>query len=158
MPSSRWIAPPPGCVKLNVDAGVATQLCRIGCGAVIRDHLGTYMASAAVPIAGLLTPSVAEALAILHGLILCSRLGYRKVLVESDCQKVCLAMQKRSTLDADFGNVISDILKLSQSVQVVGFFFCKRDHNTIAHGLAKLALQADNSMIWWPGIPRCLYP
>ena len=56
VPSVGWIALPPGCVKLNVDAGVATELCRIGCGAVIRDHLGTCLASAAVPIAGLLTP------------------------------------------------------------------------------------------------------
>lgn len=154
----RWDPPPAGCVKLNVDAGLAVDSRRVGCGAVVRDHMGGFLASSSIPIEALISPPVAEALAVLQGLILCSRLGFNNVIVESDCQRLCKVLTNRTPLYAEFGFVISDILLLCDKLKIVGFNYCKRTNNEIAHGLARIALSIDNSIIWWPGLPHCLYP
>ena len=46
----RWSAPPIGHLKLNVDAGLVAGNHRVGCGAVVHDHLGNCLASSAVPV------------------------------------------------------------------------------------------------------------
>ena len=74
-------------------------------------------------------------------------LGYRKVQVESECQRVCLALKNKNHLCAEFGNVLVDIFSLCDSVQIVGFYHCKRTSNIIVHGLAKITLQAEHTMI-----------
>ena len=96
----------------------------VGFGAVIRDHRGTFLASSAVPVKGLLSPPVAESLAILHGLILCSRLGFSEVMVETDCQRVFCAATKKTPLLIEFGNVLADIFLLCDWISVSGFHHC----------------------------------
>ena len=87
--SYRWTSPPISRLKLNVDVGSTIGRRKVNCGVVIHDHLGNCLASSSVLVEALLTPSVAEALVILHGLIICSRLGFNNVIVEFDCQQIC---------------------------------------------------------------------
>ena len=145
-------------MKLNVDAALDIGRRRVGCGAVVRDHAGYVLASAAIPVEAAFSPQTAEALAVLHGVILCARLGFSSVIVESDCQNVCRALTQRTPLYADYGNILADVLVLAGTISVLCFNHCKRAANTIAHDVAKFALSCNSSQIWWPGLPSCLYP
>ena len=54
----------------------------------------------------------------------------RRILSE----EVGVALENRTPLLAEFGNVLSDILILCDSVHVVGFYHCKGTTNEIALG------------------------
>ncbi|KAF4356261.1 hypothetical protein F8388_000708 [Cannabis sativa] len=83
--SLRWVLPPSGRLKLNVYAGLRTIDRMFGCGVVVRDHLGAGLALSTSLFVGSPSPSIIEALAFLNGLMLCVRMVYNNIEVESNC-------------------------------------------------------------------------
>ncbi|XP_062075882.1 uncharacterized protein LOC133780011 [Humulus lupulus] len=116
-----WRSPAMGKVKLNCDASLDVVGMKIGCGAVVHDSSDFSLASTAVPFSSSMAAPVAEAMAILQGLLLCYRLGYHHVEVETDCKRVCQALSSKTPLVAEFGTVILDCLSLCNSIDVISF-------------------------------------
>ncbi|KAJ8755654.1 hypothetical protein K2173_022249 [Erythroxylum novogranatense] len=86
----RWIAwtkPPPGFVKLNTDGSAVGNPGRAGYGGLIRDMEGCWIAGFSGSV-GIATNILAELQGLKHGLQLTWDLGYRSVLVETDCLAV----------------------------------------------------------------------
>ena len=80
----RWISPPDGMFKINVDAALSDT----GLGAaatVCRDSTGLYLGSSAVVIQGAIVPAVVEAIACRDALSLAQDLGIQNFVVSSDC-------------------------------------------------------------------------
>ncbi|XP_062114030.1 uncharacterized protein LOC133825048 [Humulus lupulus] len=154
--ANPWRPPSMGRVKLNCDASLDAVGMKIGCGAVVHDSSGSSLASTAVPFSSSMSAPVAEAMAVLQGLLLCSRLGYHHVEVETDCKRVYQALSSKTPLVAEFGTLILDCLSLCNSIDVISFSRCNRTANSLAHTLAKLALTLDDAMIWWPGLLYCI--
>jgi hypothetical protein len=77
----KWIAPPEGWLKINVDAAVSKN----ALAAVARSSEGAFLGASVVVVQGISDPEVLEALACREGLDLASDLLLKKVRVASDC-------------------------------------------------------------------------
>ena len=73
----RWIPPPIGLMKINVDTTLAKSLGVVAAAAVARDVVGKFMGASAVVMEGLLEPNTVEAIACKEGLALASDLVLR---------------------------------------------------------------------------------
>ncbi|XP_062104157.1 uncharacterized protein LOC133815319 [Humulus lupulus] len=106
----RWEKPVEGVVKINCYAGLDHVAKKAGAGAVFRDFHGMVLASSTWSWDHLLDPTIAEALAVYHSILLCSRLGYHTVVIESDCANVVRAINNHKIEHSYLGYVIRDIL------------------------------------------------
>lgn len=88
-------------VKLNVDGAVMRSTGRAGCGGVLRDHSGGWMAGFSHSL-GSCDVFVAEEWAILKGLTIAWDLGVRCLTIESDSKDLIELLnynpQARNTL------------------------------------------------------------
>ena len=88
IPKGKWIkwAPPPfGILKLNTDGSSRNGMA--AGGGIIRDYKGSALVAFST-FYGPGTNTFAEARAPLFGLMLCYRLGYSKVAVESEKKRI----------------------------------------------------------------------
>lgn len=88
----KWQTPLKGWLKLNCDAACDKQHGRMGMGVLLRNHFGHIRAARSTTKMSYFDPTVAEALALLHGILLCKELGIQNVIVEGDAQVVILAL------------------------------------------------------------------
>lgn len=91
IPKGKWIkwAPPPfGILKLNTDGSSRNGMA--AGGGIIRDYKGSALVAFST-FYGPGTNTFAEARAPLFGLMLCYRLGYSKVAVESEKKEFLIA-------------------------------------------------------------------
>ena len=70
--SSRWIPPPHGVAKINVDAAVSKNSKMTSVAAVARDETGLFLGASAVVSQGITDPETMEVLAFREGLAPCT--------------------------------------------------------------------------------------
>ncbi|XP_074297533.1 uncharacterized protein LOC141628269 [Silene latifolia] len=130
-----WRPAPSGCVKINVDAGVkegeGVSLCL-----VCRDDRGAVLWGISVVQDQVWEPHVAEAVAVLEGAKEAMRLGYKDIVMESDCAQVIEALNKKQAGRSSFMLVIDEVLCLSVYFNFVVWSFSSRVNNSVAHALA----------------------
>jgi hypothetical protein len=97
-PVPRWVRPPSGLAKINVDAAMSKNSGQAAAVAVARDDVGNYLGSSALVVEGHTGPEVMEAVACREGLALASDLGLQSFRIASDCANVV-----RSLLGEGFG-------------------------------------------------------
>ncbi|TXG55030.1 hypothetical protein EZV62_020286 [Acer yangbiense] len=120
--------------KLNVDAAIDKDRGRVGIGLIIRDCNGEVLASCAQRIDDFCTPMVAEAVAILRGLMFAREVGIWPQVVESDAKAVV------DLVNCD-GLICSDM-----------------DADRAAHSIAKLGLHVVSDCVWLQECPPCVTP
>jgi len=64
----RWIPPPGGIVKINVDAALSINSRGASAAAVARDASGKFMGASSVVMRGIIDPETMEVLALREGL------------------------------------------------------------------------------------------
>jgi hypothetical protein len=77
----RWIAPPAGLMKINVDAAMAKNSGVVSMAAVARDSAGLFMGASAVVSRDITDPETLEVLACREGLALASDLLLQRLVV-----------------------------------------------------------------------------
>ncbi|MQM02889.1 hypothetical protein Taro_035658 [Colocasia esculenta] len=80
----RWLTPPPGRLKLNVDGAFKLTSGEAGGGGILRDHEGNMFCAFARAYHGLSSSLAAEALSFRDGISICCSKGIFEVLVETD--------------------------------------------------------------------------
>ena len=70
----KWRAPPRGWIKGNFDGAAKGNPGKVGCGGIIRDHVGNTIDAIAIPI-GISTSHRAEATASLYTMKLAIETG-----------------------------------------------------------------------------------
>ncbi|KAL2898361.1 hypothetical protein RDABS01_040143 [Bienertia sinuspersici] len=88
-----WVTPPEGVVKVNVDAHIKATGGG-GLSVVIRDHARVVLGAAVRRLEGQWGAKVAEAAAVSYGVSLAYRLGFKKVVLESDAASVVNAISR----------------------------------------------------------------
>jgi ribonuclease HI len=131
----RWIAPPVGSVKINVDAAVRKHQNFGAVAAVCRAEDGHYLGASAVVIQGISDPATLEALACREALALGRDLLQERVFVATDCLEIVESM-KESNLGR-YSSVLNEIQARSKEFSLVRFGHEKRASNVEAHSLAK---------------------
>lgn len=121
-------------VKVNVDASLSDQMVRVG--VVFRNCEGYVVAAGAKQWRAKWSLIIAEAKAAWYGLSLACRLGFSKVVLESDCSNLFTKLKHEVASRNELGVVISEIPSLKFSFSSLVWSHVRRDGNSVAHHVA----------------------
>lgn len=134
--NSKWSPPPPDFIKINTGVSFPTNHSDMRICMVARDCSGKCIWWSKRHVVGRPKPVDGEARAILHGMKEVARLGWRNIIIESDCLQLisCLANSIRTL--ASYGALLDACFDLCSSFLNDMFCFVRRSGNTLAHRLA----------------------
>ncbi|KAM1209964.1 hypothetical protein ACFX2J_015428 [Malus domestica] len=112
----RWCPPPNSFIKINVDASWSPVDGKACLAAVLRDHLGQFVAAHKIAVV-VQSAVFAEALALLRGCELAAKLGFRRVIAESDSLEIV------SSLRGDISKGRWEVFPIFQNILRVGVSF-----------------------------------
>ena len=140
-------------MKINFNGAIFAEEKSSGMGVIIRDRKGLVIASMATRIPQQLRPVKIEALAASKALEFARELGIADAVLEGDSQVVMMALKSKTSVLAQFGLLMQDSLTLSTGFSKLSYSHTKREGNTVAHSLAKLAMNLTNCVIWMEDVP-----
>jgi ribonuclease HI len=126
---------------VNVDAAIFKDENRFGWGAVVRDHLGSVKLTCNEGTGGMVSPELAEALAIRSVLRITRDNGFLCSVLASDCLSVIQKIQTKTMDRSQVGSVIGDIKHLATEFDSCVFQHVGRRVNGVAHKLARCSEQ-----------------
>ncbi|KAL0439589.1 UNVERIFIED_CONTAM: hypothetical protein Slati_2441900 [Sesamum latifolium] len=141
--SPIWTAPPSGFIKLNSDAAIFQSVGDFGVGVIARDSGGHCLAWSALRLHHSLSPEVAEAWAARIAIQLAHRFGWTNIILEGDCASVHSHLSSPGACSSAISPIVFDIISLSTSFNSCVFSLVRRTGNTVAHSLARHAVNRD---------------
>ncbi|KAL4280391.1 hypothetical protein GQ457_03G007900 [Hibiscus cannabinus] len=139
-PISSWSKPPSGFLKISCDAtfehlsGMAAATCivRDSSGRIIKGDTSSFQTNSV---------TVAEAIAIRHGVVLAINEGWENVIFESDNKSVITRLNSVMPCVWESAAIENDISSLIVSYPFFSFNFVKREYNKTADWVAKTRLK-----------------
>jgi hypothetical protein len=149
---SRWVHPPSGLVKINVDAAVSREADHGAVGAVCRDSSGLFIGASARTIKGISDPATLESIACAEAISLAEDLGITKMMVSSDCLEVINMMKEKSL--CSYRAILHELEIKSNMFEEISFIHEGRDTNVDAHLLARNSIaQPFGRRVWFTEPP-----
>ncbi|VFQ80659.1 unnamed protein product [Cuscuta campestris] len=138
------------------DAATSVSEESISFGCVLFDPGGAFVAAANGGKLGPLDPLLAEALACMETLSWLRNRGIRDVEILSDCEVLVGAIKQGRAFEcySYLGPILDDCVELLSSFTSIGFHFIRRNHNCIAHTLARCA--TPHFVSWSSTPPSCI--
>ena len=96
-------------------------------------------------------------LSLNQALKLAADIGLDNVIVEGDSLVVTQALKSKVVGLAACGLLIRDAFSLAGNFSKVSYSHIKREGNKVAHGLAKLAVNLAECVIWMEEVPPSIY-
>jgi ribonuclease HI len=152
----HWIPPQLGWTKMNVDGAFSATDGTGGCGVVLRDHNGSFVAGASHFFRSSPDPERTELMACRHALILARSLNLGKVSLESDCLG---AVAKIRSCDIDrsmHGPLVEEIKSMLKNFAEHSVRHVRRSGNKVAHVLARYGCENKCNVVWGPNPPEFL--
>ena len=134
--NKRWKRPPLGWIKCNTDGSFRQQLDDATAGWILRDDNGVYKGSVQARGKRVQDALESELQAILMAIQHCWSLGYKQVIIESDCQKAIDILNNKK-LHFNHYNWIREIRWWARKFQSITFNWVSRKANGAADILAK---------------------
>lgn len=128
-----WTPPASGTIKLNVYVAFPEGVNWYRVSMVARGECVWWFRREVV---GRPSPTVGEAMAVLHGVNEAKVKGWRDIIVETDCLPIYKALTSPELSLAAYGSIIEACLVSRVSFNVLSFSFIRRLGNSIAHALA----------------------
>jgi hypothetical protein len=152
----KWIVPPDGFLKFNVDAAVARSGDKGTMGVMCRDSSGNYVAASAIVINGLVDPPSLEAMACNEAISLSLDMDVHKCVIASDCLEVIVNIHKQNL--CAYSAILKEIKARSGLLQEVIFKHEGRSSNSEAHVLAKsVCNMAPGRYVWLLECPEMIH-
>ncbi|XP_071685478.1 uncharacterized protein [Lolium perenne] len=149
----RWIPPPTGMVKINVDAAVGKNLKRGSVAAIARSSDGVFLGASALIYPGVTEAETLEALACREACDLARDIYASRVRVASDCKMVVQNLEQGTR--GVYSHIITEIIEARQSFAFLEFKFESRKSNNEAHKLARSALcDVSGRRVWLDAPPE----
>ncbi|XP_057458215.1 uncharacterized protein LOC130748975 [Lotus japonicus] len=148
-----WSRPHPGTFKINFDAAMAPTG-DVGFGLVARNSRGEVLAAACSSHGPATSSFLAEGLSFRWTLGLAMDLGFRRVVLETDCLLLYEAWKRRSGCSI-LDSLILDCRRLSSGFDAFDFSFVRRSGNSVADALAKRSFTL-SVFVWIEEIPQDL--
>ncbi|XP_019150955.1 PREDICTED: uncharacterized protein LOC109147752 [Ipomoea nil] len=136
--AQQWNPPPRGSLKCNIDAAVLPG--GVGYGAVVRDHVGSFVAAKSGRLSCECDPLMAESMAAREALSWLKGLRHNTIILESDCLILCNAFNSN---DLDFsyvGLLVKQCQSIASDIGSVKVQHVKRTANQVAHVLARATI------------------
>jgi ribonuclease HI len=135
----RWIPPPSGVAKVNVDASLSKDERLAAVAAVARDVDGHFLGASVLTCKGISDPETMEAVACREGLALASDLNLQRIRLASDCANAVRTITEGSVLGS-YGQLVGEIRAGMRSFQELEIVHEGRRSNTDAHNLARSSI------------------
>jgi ribonuclease HI len=143
-----WLKPGANILKLNVDAAFSEENKNGASGAVLRNSQGAFVAASNNFIPHVASVHMAEALAVLHGLMFANSLGCNVIEAESDSLEVIQLCSGQDRIWNESTAIYADILSTAGMIGKVTFSHCGRESNIVAHELASHSFNSASSCNW----------
>jgi len=140
-PAPRWIPPPQGMMKINIDAALSKNSSMAAVAAVARDEAGIFQGASALVVTGVSSPEIAETLAGREGLVLARDLGMQRITIASDCVNVVCSIQGSGM--GLYGHIVREIKAEMTSFTKANFVHEGRNSNGDAHRIARSSIYND---------------
>ncbi|MQM13529.1 hypothetical protein Taro_046455 [Colocasia esculenta] len=150
----RWLTPPPGRLKLNVDGAFKMTANEAGGGGILRDHKGNMVCAFANPYHELKTSLHAEALALRDGLLMCCSRGAHDVLVETDSLNLVHIVTGQLPRPWDLSLILQKVAVITNRAKAE-ITHVPREGNKVADCLAEFAFSCVHLNTWdsWANLP-----
>ena len=131
---------------MNVDASFREEDHSGSCGAIIRDHKGSFIAASTSRIDHVADVVSAEAVSLREGVKLAISMGCNNIIARMDNFIVVNALQMNEGQSMVAGPVLEDCRDLLRGFGKVILEHCNRESNMTAHALAEYGRANDPSM------------
>ncbi|XP_024172178.1 uncharacterized protein LOC112178232 [Rosa chinensis] len=152
----HWTKPEQGWFKCNSDGAYIASSRRGGCGMVIRDERGDFVAAAVKPCLQLTLPFHAELMALLEGMKLAETLNYCKVIFETDCLLLVHALTQSAADLSSLGLILNEVKEIMSRHPEFRLIHAQREANRVAHVLANHAQTSCESQSWFVFAPEMI--
>ncbi|XP_021860661.2 uncharacterized protein [Spinacia oleracea] len=109
--ANRWVAPPQGIMKVNVDASLAVEGW-VWIGVIARDWTGKVLFAACRRSRAYWPVEIAEAKTVANAVKLGRRYGIEELIVETDCQSTVTRLSRNAIHVSDLDTVLGDIIAI----------------------------------------------
>jgi ribonuclease HI len=133
--TTRWIPPPAGLMKINVDAAISKNTNRASAAAIVRDGGDQFLGASALVVKGCVDPETMEAVACREGLALASDLMLQRFKLASDCESVVRSIRGEGR--GPYGQIVKEIKDQASIFESCIIVHEGRSSNRDAHSLAK---------------------
>ena len=135
----RWIPPPDGWVKINVDAAVGKVNNKGAAAAIVRSSDGLFLGASCVVLERCTQPETLEVLACREALSLASDLSVRRIRIASECLRVINTLHDGTM--GEYAQFTREIHARSLLFDEVSFCHERRSSNMEAHKIARSSIQ-----------------
>jgi ribonuclease HI len=148
----KWIAPPAGLFKINVDAATSKNSAISSIAAVVRREDGEFVGASSVVLKGITDPETLEAMACREGFAVAADLLVQRFRLASDCSNVVRNIQGEGM--GIYGHIVKEIKARADGFQQVQIVFEGRGANIDAHNLARSSIFLDlGRHVWFQNPP-----
>lgn len=144
---SKWIAPPMGCVKGNVDGAICSARSKCAAAAIFRDDNGVFQGASALVMEGIIEPACVEAMACREALCLAQDLQVASAVIACDSSGVVRSISDGS--QAENSMLIKEIRRMMDAAGEVQFRYERRECNIDAHNIARSSLELSPGRHVW---------
>ncbi|KAL0375713.1 UNVERIFIED_CONTAM: hypothetical protein Scaly_0688900 [Sesamum calycinum] len=135
-----WLPPPCEFVKINFDGATFNFQTAMGVGIVARNSEGECLAWRTRCVNHTDDAALAEALAAHEAMRLAIQEGWQSVILEGDCKNIISRLNSNDPDDSVIGPIIDDTRYLKEAIERCRVDFIPRECNSLAHSLARKAL------------------
>ena len=122
-------------------------------GVVIRNNRGLVIASCSQVLHQEFNSNKIEALAIAKAMSFVAELGISKAVLEGDLMVIIKALEDEHNPLSAIGLLIADAKFNSRCFNHLLFSHTKRECNSIAHVLARFAINIPDFLVWMEDVP-----
>ncbi|KAL8156219.1 hypothetical protein AgCh_001348 [Apium graveolens] len=148
----QWCKPPPGWIKINIDASCRVDYDFIGAGCVVRNEKGEFMRTRACQIGGRMQAKESEVRSLKEALLWVRQWRTTKCIFEMDAKSVVDAIHGGSGISI-FHTIVEDCVELPKHFEQVLVVFARRSANRVAHLLAQATYSRSGPMEWYDTAP-----
>lgn len=150
--SLPWIPPPPGVVKINVDAALSKNDLKATAGAIARDATGRFLGASALVVQGIDDPEIMEVMACREGLALALDIQASNIKLACDCLSAVKAITEGSM--GVSGQIIREITAARRDFSNSVIVHEGRASNGDAHTIARNAIyESSGRHVWFLAPP-----
>jgi ribonuclease HI len=150
----KWVPPPPGMLKINVDGAFISSSGTAAVGVVIRDHNGQVKLASWRLLRYCRDAEEAEVVACCEGIALAARWPDVPMVLETD-SAVVAAKLKSSVMDRSVGwSIVREVRMYMEELFSLDIVKISRSQNYVAHELAHLAIRSGRSEVFFAFFPE----
>ncbi|MQL96108.1 hypothetical protein Taro_028780 [Colocasia esculenta] len=146
----KWMHPPTGRLKLNVDGAFKLSVGGAGGGGILRDHEGSCVFAFATNYQEVIFTLDAEARALRDGLTLCCRKGFLDIMVETDSHNLMQIVTGQMTRLWALTCIIHELAVITRKLKVQ-IKYVPLEAKQVAHSLAGHGCLAAHFNLWDSG-------